>query len=115
MANLAVQIAETVKSFGVNAVYGTPLEVDGTTVVPVAVVAFGFGGGEGKGTGPGSEGSGEGGGGGGGGYTVPIGAYVGDALGVRFQPNVIALLAVGVPFVWVAGKSLSRVIRALKK
>ena len=33
----------------------------------------------------------------------------------RFEPNVIALLAVSVPFVWVAGRALARIIRALKK
>lgn len=106
MTSLPQQLAESIKSFGVHAVYGEPLDVEGTTVVPVALLAYGFGGG----------GDGEdGGGGGGGGYTLPIGAYVGDSLGVRFQPNSVALLAVGIPFVWAAGKALSRVIRALKK
>jgi hypothetical protein len=33
----------------------------------------------------------------------------------RFEPNVISLLAVGIPFVWVAGKAVARIIRALKK
>ena len=106
MTSLPQQLAESIKSFGVHAVYGEPLDVEGTTVVPVALLAYGFGGG-------GDTEGGEG--GGGGGYTLPIGAYIGDSLGVRFQPNSVALLAVGVPFVWVAGKALSRVIRALKK
>ncbi len=110
MTNLAVQIAETVKSFGVKAVYGEPQDIEGTTFVPVALVGYGFGGGDGE-----DPDGNHGGGGGGGGYTLPIGAYVGDSLGVRFQPNPIALLAVGVPFVWVAGKALARVIKALKK
>ena len=106
MTSLPQQLAESIKSFGVNAVYGEPIDVEGTTVVPVALLAYGFGGG----------GDGEGGGGGGGGgYTLPIGAYIGDSLGVRFQPNSVALLAVGIPFVWAAGKALTRVIRALKK
>jgi len=111
MSNLAVQLADTVKSFGVKAVYGESQDIEGTTFVPVALVAYGFGAGEGEGP----NGEGNGGGGGGGGYTLPIGAYVGDSLGVRFQANPVALLAVGIPFVWVAGKSLALVIKALKK
>jgi uncharacterized spore protein YtfJ len=107
MANLVQQIAETIKSLGVKSAYGDPIEVDGTTVVPVAIVGFGFG----AGGGPDDQGEG----GGGGGYTVPVGAYIGDSLGVRFQPNAVALLAVAIPFVWVSGKALARIIRALKK
>ena len=111
MTSLPLQLAETIKSFGVSAVYGEPLDVEGTTVVPVAFVAYGFGGG---GAASGDDQDGDG-GGGGGGYTLPIGAYVGDSLGVRFQPNTVALLAVGIPFVWATGKALSRIVRALKK
>lgn len=108
MTNIAETLADAVKSFGVNAVYGQAQEIEGTTVVPVAIVGYGFGGGSDAGEDGGS-------GGGGGGYTLPIGAYVGDSLGVRFQPNPVALLAVGIPFVWVAGRALSLVIKALKK
>ena len=106
MTSLPVQIAETIKSFSVEAVYGEPREIEGTTLVPVALLAYGFGGG-------GSDE--EGNGGGGGGYTWPVGAYIGDSLGLRFQANPVALLAVGIPFVWVAGKALALVIKALKK
>jgi uncharacterized spore protein YtfJ len=109
MSDLAVQLANTVKSFGVKAVYGESQDIEGTTFVPVALVAYGFGAGEG------GDGEGTGSGGGGGGYTLPIGAYVGDSLGVRFQANPVALLAVGIPFVWAAGKALALVIKALKK
>lgn len=105
MSTVPIQIAETLKSFGVQTVYGESREIEGTTVVPVAVVGYGFGGG-----GPEDEG-----GGGGGGYVWPVGAYVGDSLGVRFEPNPVALLVVGIPFAWVAGKALARIIRALKK
>ena len=59
--------------------------------MPVALVAYGFG------AGGATDGDGTGSGGGGGGYTLPIGAYVGDSLGVRFQPNPVALLAVADP------------------
>ena len=105
MASIPIRIADTLKSFGVQSVFGEAREIEGTTVVPVAVIGYGFGGG-------GDE---ENGAGGGGGYVWPIGAYVGDTLGVRFQANPVALLAVGIPFVWATGKALSRIIRALKK
>jgi uncharacterized spore protein YtfJ len=110
MANLTLQLAETVKSAGVRSVYGEPVELDGVTIVPVALVTFGFGGGSDSGD-DASAASG----GGGGGSSIPIGAYVRDRNGIRFEPNLISLLAVGIPFICVAGRALSRVIRALKK
>ena len=108
MTNFSLKLAETVSGSGIKSVYGEPVVVDGTTVVPVAAVQFGFGAG-----GTGDENSA--GGGGGGGVAIPFGAYISDELGVRFRPNLITLLAVGIPFVWVAGHAWSRVIRALKK
>ena len=104
MSSLPVRIADTLKQFGAQVAYGEEREVEGTTLVPVALVAFGFGGG----------GDDDNGGGGGGGYVVPVGAYVGDSLGVRFQANPIALVAVAVPLVWVSGKALAKVLKALK-
>jgi uncharacterized spore protein YtfJ len=98
---------------GVRSSYGEPVEVDGTTIMPVACTSYGFGAGEGGG---GLEDAqGEGSGGGGGGMSVPVGAYVSRDGYTRFEPNIIALLAVGVPFVWVAGRALARIIKALKK
>lgn len=47
MANIAQELAETVANVGVKSAYGAPIEVDGTTIVPVAVTSFGFGAGEG--------------------------------------------------------------------
>lgn len=85
--------------------------------MPVAFTSYGFGGGEGGGEG-GSDGDnlhGEGSGGGGGGISAPVGAYVTRDGYTRFEPNIIALLVVGVPFVCVAGRALARVIKALKK
>jgi uncharacterized spore protein YtfJ len=105
MSSLPVRLADTLKQFGAQVAYGEEREVEGTTLVPVALVAFGFGGG----------GQDEDGGGGGGGYVVPVGAYVGDSLGVRFQPNPVALVAVSIPLVWVAGKALARIVKALKR
>ncbi|MEO6825841.1 MAG: hypothetical protein ABI255_05510 [Microbacteriaceae bacterium] len=107
MTNLAVRMAEAVKTVGARSVYGEPLELDGITLVPVALTQYGFGGG-------GGDDSGDG-GGGGGGCSVPIGAYVRDRNGLRFEPNPIALLAVAIPFLWVAGRAGARLIRALKR
>jgi uncharacterized spore protein YtfJ len=109
MTNLTEKLAENARSFGVTSAYGDPVEVDGTTIIPVALVWYGFGAGEGT-----SEDEG-GSGGGGGGTSLPIGAYVKTGGTVRFDPNVISLLIVGIPFVWVTGRALARIIRVLKR
>lgn len=109
MTNLALKLAENARSVGVKSAYGDPVQIDGVTLVPVALVQYGFGGGDAGETDDGA------GGGGGGGMSVPIGAYVKSGGTVRFEPNVISLLAVGIPFLWVAGKTLARIIRALKR
>ncbi|HYI34534.1 MAG TPA: spore germination protein GerW family protein [Glaciibacter sp.] len=109
MTNLTEKLAENARSMGVTSAYGDPVEVDGTTIIPVALVWYGFGGGEGT-----SEAEG-GSGGGGGGTSLPIGAYVKTGGTVRFDPNVISLLIVGIPFVWVTGRALARIIRVLKR
>jgi uncharacterized spore protein YtfJ len=105
MTSLPVRIADTLKQFGAHVAYGEEREIEGTTMVPVALVGFGFGGG----------GDDEEGGGGGGGWAMPVGAYVGDSLGVRFQPNPVAVAVVAIPLVWASGKALARVIKALKR
>ena len=110
MTSLPEKLAEISRSAGVETAYGDPVQVDGISLVPVALVYYGFGGGEGD-----SAESGKGSGGGGGGMSLPIGAYVKSGGSLRFEPNVISLLAVGIPFVWVAAKAISRVIRALKR
>lgn len=113
MAQLTQQLADTVTQVGVRSAYGDPVEVDGATIIPVACTSYGFGSGEGGG---GLEDAqGEGSGGGGGGMSVPVGAYITRDGSTRFEPNIIALLAVGVPFVWVAGRALARIVKALKK
>lgn len=113
MAHLTQQLADTVTQVGVRSAYGDPVELGDATIMPVACACYGFGAGEGGG---GLEDAqGEGSGGGGGGMAVPVGAYVSRDGVTRFEPNVIALLAVGVPFVWVAGRALARIVRALKK
>lgn len=110
MANFVEKLAELVSSRGISTVYGDAVTVDGVELIPVAISWFGFGGG--------SDDSpdGEGGtGGGGGGASIPIGAYVTGPAGLSFQPNIISLIAVGTPALWVAGKALTAIIRALKK
>jgi uncharacterized spore protein YtfJ len=111
MTNLTEKLADNARSFGVTSAYGDPVEVDGTTIIPVALVWYGFGAGEGTS----EDEAGSGSGGGGGGTSMPIGAYVKSGDTVRFDPNVISLLIVGIPFVWVAGRAFARIIRALKR
>jgi len=108
MPQLSLELAKTVISTGVKTTYGEPVVLDDTTVIPVAYQSFGFGAGEG---GSGDQGSG----GGGGGVSLPLGAYVKRGDDFRFEPNPVALLLVGIPFVVVAAKGLARVIRALKR
>lgn len=112
MSSLTAKLADNARSAGITSVYGAPIELDGVTIVPVALAYYGFGAGGEGGESPEEERAG---GGGGGGLSVPIGAYIRDSDGVHFHPNVVSLLAVAIPFVWVAGRSWSRVIRALKK
>jgi hypothetical protein len=105
MPNIALELGKQSASLGVNSAYGEQRDMGGVQLIPVSLSWTGFGGG--------SDDVGNG-GGGGGGWAVPLGAYIrrGD---VRFEPNIVSLLAVGIPFIWVAGRALSRVIRALKK
>ena len=106
MPNIALELGKQSTSLGVKAAYCEQHDVDGVRIVPYALTWAGFGGG--------SDEQGNG-GGGGGGYTLPLGAYIRRGDDLRFDPNIVSLLAVAVPFVWVAGRALSRVIRALKK
>ncbi|MGZ8804086.1 MAG: hypothetical protein ACXWZG_02125 [Microbacterium sp.] len=106
MPNIALELGKQSANFGVHSAYGDQIDVDGVRIVPVALAWTGFGGG--------SDESGNG-GGGGGGYSVPVGAYIRKGDDLRFEPNIVSLLAVAIPFVWVAGRAISRVIRALKR
>ncbi|MCD5346928.1 hypothetical protein PX701_15900 [Agromyces sp. H3Y2-19a] len=109
MADLVLELAETVAGVGVKTSYGEPVDLDGTKVVPVALGYYGFGAGSGS-----DSGGDQAGGGGGGGLSIPLGAYVGRGGDVRFEPNLIGLLLVATPLIWVTGKALRAVIRALK-
>lgn len=110
MAELVLELAETVAGVGVKTSYGDTIDIGGSTVVPVALGYYGFGAGSGSDQ-RGDQGSG----GGGGGVSIPLGAYVGRSGDVRFEPNLIGLLLVATPLVWVTGKALKAVIRALKR
>src|SRR6218665_2478421 len=97
MPNIALELGKNAGSFGVNSAYGKTQTVDGAEFAPVALTCTGFGGGAG-----GAEGSAEGEGGGGGGFAIPLGVYVRREEGLRFEPNMVSLLAGGVPAVWCA-------------
>ncbi|GAA5154170.1 hypothetical protein GCM10025768_24950 [Microbacterium pseudoresistens] len=111
MPHIALELGKNSASFGVKSAYGQTQEVDGAQFTPVALTVSGFGGGGIDGSGNESDASG----GGGGGIAIPLGVYVKREEGLRFEPNIVSLLAVGVPFVWVAGRVIARIIRALKK
>jgi uncharacterized spore protein YtfJ len=110
MADFVLRLADSVKSTaGVRTAYGEPVTLDDVTVIPVALAWFGFGGGEGP------QEPALGSGGGGGGASVPIGAYIKDKTGVRFEPNPIALLAVAIPFAWVATRGIALIFKVLRR
>lgn len=105
MPSVAVELGEKSAGFGVRSAYGEPQEIDGVTFTPVAFTMSGFGGGQAQSADAG----------GGGGLAIPLGVYVHREEGLRFEPNWVTLVAVAVPFVWVAGRALARIIRAAKR
>lgn len=119
MTTLVERLAELTKDVGVSNVYGEATELNGIQVVPVAMTFHAFGAGEGKGNSAGDNqpftGEGEGSGGGGIAGTIPLGVYVRDIRGLRFEPNIVVLLAVATPFLWVAGRTLAHLAKATRK
>lgn len=110
MSDFVLKLADSVTSTaGARIAYGDPVTLEEVTVIPVALAWFGFGGGEGP------QEPEMGSGGGGGGASIPIGAYIKDKTGVRFEPNPIALLAVAIPFVWVVTRGAAAVFRSLRR
>lgn len=110
MAEFVLDLAENVAGVGVKTSYGDAVDVDGATVIPVALGWYGFGGGSGT-----DDSGDKAAGGGGGGVSIPLGAYIGrGGRDVRFEPNLIGLLLIATPLVWATGKALRAVIRALK-
>lgn len=106
MPGIALELGKNSASIGVKNAYGAPVTVDGETYAPVAMTWSGF---------FGWSKSADDDGGAGGGVSIPVGVYVKRADGLRFEPNLVSMIAVSIPFVWVAGKALSKVIRALKR
>ena len=82
----ALELGKQAASLGVSSVYGEQQDVDGIRLVPVALSWSGFGAGEDE-----DRGSG----GGGGGLAVPLGAYIRKGDDLRFEPNLVSLVAVG--------------------
>ena len=103
--NIAEKLADTVKVRGAQLAYGEPIEADGATLVPIALVGYGFGGG-------GDDA--DNGGGGGGGMSVPLGVYVTRDGATRFHPNPIPMMIASVPLIAAAGFALARILRALR-
>jgi uncharacterized spore protein YtfJ len=113
MSDTIQRMTDAVPTWGVRLSYGDKQTVGDIEFVPVAVVSFGFGAGDfSDDAAPGAPT--RGGGGGGGGMAVPVGAYVGDRDGFRFQPNPVALLVALAPVVAAAGWAISRIARALR-
>jgi uncharacterized spore protein YtfJ len=105
------------------AVYGTAVERDGVTIIPVAKVRWGFGGGSGSGEGRTGEGSRQGGGsgegGGGGVLATPMGyieihngeaqyKQINDPMSLLLVPPII--IAGGIT-AWLALSGLRRLVR----
>lgn len=116
MSNIVETLSERMTSAaGTKLSYGDKVTIGGVEAIPVALVSFGFGGGAGDMQREDEHDAGSGTGGGGGGMSVPVGIYVPGPSGPRFVPNLIALLVVSIPLVWIAGSSLPKIVRALKK
>ena len=104
------RLAAGVPDRSVKLAYGEKQTVDGTEIIPVAFVTYGFGGGEGL------EQLGDGGsGGGGGGVAIPLGAYIGGPEGLRFQPNLIAVISVAIPLVSTIAWGISLIVKAARR
>lgn len=78
-------VGEIERMLNTKTVVGEPIEIGGTTLIPLVSIGFGFGvgGGEGK---EASKGSGHGGGTGGGGGVKPVALIIIDSDGVRVEP-----------------------------
>ena len=115
MASITEKLAETVPDRGVKIAYGDKVVVGGTEMVPVSFVTYGFGGGTmgGKGSlGEERDADMTGDGAGGGGVSIPVGAYIADERGLRFQPNPITAAWVSIPLIAVLGWAISKIVKA---
>jgi hypothetical protein len=108
MAYTFSSLIEAFKNVGVSRAYGSPVQLGGEEVIPVALVSFGFGGGGEAG----QEGAS---GGGGGGMVLPLGVYRNVGGQVAFRPNTVVALMCLIPVISAAGAAVRRAIRAAKK
>lgn len=106
MTDTFSNLVDTFKNVGVARAYGTPVQLGGQEVIPVALVSFGFGGG--------NEGDTGASGGGGGGMVLPLGVYRTVGGDVTFRPNTVVTLVCLVPLISVLGAAIRRAIRAAK-
>jgi uncharacterized spore protein YtfJ len=78
-------VGEIERMLNTKTVVGEPIEIEGTTLIPLVSIGFGFGVGGGEGKEP-SKGNGHGGGTGGGGGVKPVALIIIDSNGVRVEP-----------------------------
>lgn len=106
-------------TFSVRRVFGDPIEKDGVTIIPVAMVAGGGGGGSGStGGGPGDttgeeQAAEKGSGGGFGGMARPTGVYVVTAESVEWKPalDVTLIALAGIALAGLITRIVARIIR----
>jgi uncharacterized spore protein YtfJ len=110
------ELGDARKQASVDGVFGTPIETEGKTVIPIASALYGFGMGGGSGQ---REEHSDLGGGGGAGYVVrPMAMAVIDQAGVRIEPIVnvermgLAGMLLGAWFAFWLGRVLLRLASA---
>jgi len=121
MTRITERIAGEVPGWGARLSYGEARTVAGAELVPVAFVAFGFGAGD-LGAGHDAPKAGDAGevasstgeGGGSGGVSIPLGAYIAGPDGLRFRPNPVVLLALGIGVIGAFGVALGVVVAATR-
>ena len=108
--NVVERLAEHLGSANARTIYGSPIERNGTTVIPVAKLRYGFGGGSGHKLSKGAEGTG-----GGGGVNISPVGYIEMRDGVarfrriRTTSPVLAALGFGVA-AWLVSRAVRRLI-----
>lgn len=107
MADAFPTLIEAFKNVGVSRAYGSPVQLGGEEIIPVALVSFGFGGG-------GEAGPDGASGGGGGGMVLPLGVYRNVGGQVSFRPNTVVALVCLVPVISAVGAAVRKAIRASK-
>jgi len=108
--NVVERLAEHLGGADARAIYGSPIERHGTTVIPVAKVRYGFGGGSGHKPSNGAEGTG-----GGGGVNISPVGFIEMRDGVakfrRIRTSSPALTALGFGVAaWLVSRAVKRLI-----